>query len=253
MKRYDLIDTIRGLAIISMILFHTCWLLNLFGMAVPTEMLFGTAFTVWERSICISFILVAGFCFSLSRNHVKAGLIVFGTGLAITVITCLFLPEIRIVFGVLTFIGSAIFLMIPLDKALGSICGRSKAAGWLVFAISLAAFLFTYNINLGYLGYGGFSLKPPAGLYKGYIATFVGFMEPGFRSTDYFSMIPWFFLYVCGYALYKLVKGTVAEERILTKGIPAVRTIGRYSLPVYVIHPVVIYLILYAIRTLAID
>ena len=247
MKRYELIDTLRGLAIISMIAFHTCWLLNLFGFAISTQTLYGTAFNVWERSICISFILISGFCFARGRNHVRAGLMVFGTGLAITVVTCVFLPEIRIVFGVLTFIGTAIFLMIPLDKMIKDKCVRSKAFRLSVLLISFAAFLFTYNINLGYLGFGGMSVYLPKWLYRGYPATFLGFLEPGFRSTDYFSLIPWFFLYSCGYAIYMMIKENVTDMKFMEKGISFISAVGRHSLIIYVAHPVLIYGVLYVI------
>ena len=86
-KRYDLIDTLRGLAIISMIGFHACWIMNYFGILITSETLYGTIFTVWERSICIPFIIIAGFSFSLGHNHLRSGLIVFGWGLIITAVT----------------------------------------------------------------------------------------------------------------------------------------------------------------------
>lgn len=248
MKRYELIDTLRGLAIISMIAFHTCWLLNLFGLAISTETLYGPLFMVWERSICISFILISGFCFSLGRSHMRSGLTVFGTGLAITLFTCIFLPDIRIVFGVLTFIGSAILIMIPVDKLIKDKCDRSKKFSRIFLILSAAAFLFTYNINQGHLGFGSMSVYLPKWLYKGYLATCIGFMDPGFMSADYFSIIPWFFLYMCGYALHKILGGDLTDSEVMKKGIPFISAIGRHSLVIYVVHPIVIYLVLYLVK-----
>ena len=74
----------------------------------------------------------------------------FGIGAVITAGTCLFMPQIRIVFGILTFIGTATLLMIPLDKITGRL--RLKYQ-WLYKAsliISAVLFLFSYNINKGY-------------------------------------------------------------------------------------------------------
>ena len=246
MKRYDLIDTLRGLAVISMIGFHACWLISYFGFGISSQTLFGTAFTVWERSICMSFILIAGFSFSLGRNHLKSGLIIFGLGAVITAVTCLFLPDIRIVFGILTFIGSSTLLMIPIDKKMSKSLSWTMSHKIFMLVIFMLLFVLTYNINKGYIGYmPDMAIVLPKGLYRGYVATFFGFMYPGFYSSDYFSLIPWFFLYICGYILHKIVIGSRFEGTIQKGRIPGINIIGRHSLIIYILHPIIIYLILY--------
>ncbi len=245
-KRYDLIDTLRGLEIISMIAFHTCWLINHFGMGISTETLYGTVFTIWERSICIGFITIAGFSFSLGHRHLRSAFVIFLTGAMITAVTSLFLPEIRIVFGVLTLIGSATFIMTALDKLFAGRAEASRMFGLAGAILNLAAFVITYNINKGYVGFmPGLAVELPKGLYKGYLMTFIGFTEPGFFSTDYFSILPWIFIYICGYFIHKLVKGTRTGERVLSLGIAGIKALGRHSLPVYIAHPVIIYAALY--------
>lgn len=248
MKRYDLIDTLRGLAIIAMIVFHTCWLMSFFGIAISPETLTTTSFVVFERIICITFILISGFCFSLGHNHLKSGLTVFGAGLLITILTCLLIPQIPIIFGILTFIGTSILIMIPLDRMIGNRLLHSDILGWVIFILSVVAFILSYNINKGYLGFQtGASIILPKALYKGYFATFIGFMDPGFYSADYFSLIPWFFIYLCGYVLHKVIRGSEIENRYLTVGIPGIRAIGRHSLLIYITHPIVIFAVLYLI------
>ena len=253
MKRYDLIDTLRGLAVISMIGFHACWLISYFGLGISQDTLFGTAFTVWERSICMSFILIAGFSFSLGHHHIRSGLIIFGLGALITVVTCIFLPDIRIIFGILTFIGTATLLMIPIDKAANKTASLTGGRKILILTVFFLLFLLTYNINKGYIGFMTDSFIPetaiilPKGLYKGYAATFLGFMEPGFYSSDYFPLMPWFFLYLCGYFLHKIAAGSRFEDGIAKIGIPGVKFIGRHSLIIYILHPVVLYLIMYVL------
>ena len=241
MKRYDLIDTIRGLAVISMIGFHACWLASYFGLGISTETLFGTAFTVWERSICITFIIVAGFSFSLGRRHLRSGLLISAIGAAITLITCLFVPDIRIIFGVLTFIGFATLVMIPLDKLIGRKASESRTASYIGLIGSFLLFLFAYNINKGTLAFG---IKLPQQLFSGYVSTFFGFMKPGFYSADYFSFIPWFFLYLCGYFIHKIVIGK-KTGKALSYRIPGVDFIGRHSLIIYIIHPIVLYVLFF--------
>ena len=203
-KRYALIDTLRGLAIISMIGYHACWIMSYFGILISADTLFSSWFNAWQKSICISFIVIPGFSFSLGSNHVRSGLIVFGWGLIITVITVLFFYDIRIIFGVLTLTGSAILLTIPVDKLLNSRDIGNKSCYMIFLAVEILLFLFTYNINRGYLGFGSFRLNLPAELYNGYIATYLGFMTPGFYSTDYFSLMPWYFLYFFRYDRHSL-------------------------------------------------
>ncbi|MCR5673670.1 MAG: DUF1624 domain-containing protein [Lachnospiraceae bacterium] len=248
-KRYDLIDTLRGMEVISMILFHACWIMNHFGILVSTETLYGPTFTVWERSICIGFIIIAGFSFSYGHHHVRSGLVLFGIGLLITVVTVIFLPEIKIVFGILTFLGTATLIMIPIDKVIKGALSWSRGLTSTVLLICFVLFLVSYDINKGYLGLTFAPLVTlPQYLYRGYAATFIGFMEQGFFSTDYFSILPWIFMYFCGYFLHKLIRGTSLEETVLTRGLPGIRAIGRHSLPIYVIHPVILYVLIYLSR-----
>ena len=248
MKRLDLIDTLRGLAVISMILYHACWIMNHFGILISEEMLNGPAFFAWERSICIPFIVIAGFSFSLGHNHLKSGLVLSVIGAAITALTWLIVPEIRIVFGILTFLGIATLIMIPVERLFNRISKGSRKFYFIAFVVSLFLFLATYNINKGYLGFmPGCAFNMPKELYKGYFATFLGFLEPGFYSSDYFSVFPWIFLYMCGYFLYKITIGAGLQSRIFSYGIPGVRVIGRHSLPIYLIHPIVLYLIFYMV------
>lgn len=250
MKRYDLIDTLRGLAVISMIGFHACFIISYFGLGIPSDALFGPGFMIWERSICFSFITIAGYSFSFGRHHLKSGLMLFGIGLVITAVTCLAVPDIRIIFGVLTFLGTATLIMIPLDRIVKKRYKETQkgptGAGIVLLAASLVLFVFTYNINKGFLGIRQiYPIRLPQELYRGYISTFFGFMDPGFYSSDYFSLIPWFFLYLSGYFLHGIVAGSRFEAGFMTKGIPGIKAIGRHALPVYIIHPIVLFIIVW--------
>ena len=263
-KRLDLIDTLRGLSIISMIIFHTVWIMNSFGYGISSETLYGPLCTFWERTICMGFILISGFSFSLGRRHVRNAALTFGLGAAITLVTCIFVPEIRIVFGVLTFLGSAGFIMIPIDKALSSrnytdktisssldsapaSDNSMKKTAWVIFSLlTCALFIFTYSLHKGWLGaFGHELLTLPEGLFKGYFMTYLGFTDPTFFSSDYFPIMPWIFWYFLGYFLEKLSRGTSLRSGALTKGIPALSFLGRHSLIIYVIHPVVIFAAVY--------
>ena len=100
-RRYQVLDTIRGCALVSMILYHACWdLVYLFGIDWPWY--HGFAAHVWQQSICWTFILLSGYCFALGRHQLRRGLTVFFCGALITAATWFFMPENLVLFGVLT-------------------------------------------------------------------------------------------------------------------------------------------------------
>ena len=246
--RYQLLDTLRGFSLVSMILFHACWdLVYLFGYDWPWYK--GTPGYLWQQSICWMFILISGFCMGLKQERrvlwsdCKRGLIVLAAGCLVTVATLLFTPESPIIFGVLFFLGIAMLLTTLMLPFLRRCSGRSG-----LLAASLLFFLFR-NINEESLGFEGIVLYPlPNFLYEqGLLATFFGFQDKNFFSTDYFSLIPWYFLFLVGYFLCRcfLEKNSSATlPEFFKKGIPVFKIIGQHSLPVYLLHQPVILLLL---------
>lgn len=232
-NRLHLIDSIRGITLISMILYHGCWD-AVFLAGVDWKWYTGEPGFVWQQSICWTFILLSGFCVPFShstRSLAKRGLLVSLCGLLVTAVTLVALPEDRVVFGVLTFIGAAMLLMVPLRSI-----HVPAAAG-----LPVCAFLFlaTRHINEGVLLY---TLQLPRALYRGYFATFLGFQDPQFFSTDYFSLIPWFFLFLCGYFLNRiLTEADVLDRPIFRTKIRPLAFLGRHSLLIYLLHQPVLY------------
>lgn len=237
-KRYELLDSLRGLVLISMILYHGIWdLVYLFGR--KWSWYHGTEAYIWQQSICKTFILLSGFCWSMGKEPLKRGLVVFGGGMIITLATMLFMPESRVIFGVLTLIGSCMLLMIPLDRILKKL---SPAVGLMG---SLLLFVLTRNINDRYLGFEGFNLMPlPDTLYHGLFMTYLGFPYRGFYSTDYFSLFPWLFLFCAGYFLYHLLQSkrcAILWEKVFVRGFYPLSFMGKHSLIIYMLHQPVIY------------
>ena len=102
-----------------------------------------------------------------------------------------FLPENRVVFGVLTLLGSCMILLLPLQGAIRKI---PPAAG---MAASAVLFVLTRDVNRGFLGFEGWNpVALPDGWYRNLFTAWLGFPEPGFFSTDYFSLFPWIFLFL---------------------------------------------------------
>ena len=244
-RRYELLDSFRGLVLISMIIFHFCWdLIYIFN--VKWTWYKGTGAYIWQQSICWSFIFLSGFCWSLGKKHLKRGLLVFGAGAIVSFVTIVFMPESRVIFGVLTLIGTCMLVMALLEKYLKKV---PSLAG---FLIMILFFICTKNINRGYLGFEIWNfLKLPDFLYKGMIMTFFGFTEPGFFSTDYFSLLPWLFLFLSGYFIYRMIdEKQNIMKKYFTEGCRPLSFLGRHSLLIYMLHQPAVYGILLIMREL---
>ena len=239
-RRIAALDALRGLTLLSMIAYHACWdLVYLFG--ADWDWYRGTGAYVWQQSICWTFILLSGFCWSLGRRPLRRGLTVFACGWIITLVTVVFLPEERILFGVLTLTGSAMVLLVPLERGLRHV---PAGAG---LACAAALFALTRNVNRGTWGFEGLVLGTvPQGWYRNDLTACLGFPGPDFFSTDYFSLVPWCFLFLAGYFLHRLLEGPLARWDPDALRCPPLEALGRQSLPVYMIHQPVIYGILTA-------
>lgn len=234
--RYALLDELRGLTFISMFLYHAAWdLVYLF--AVPWRWYAGPIGTVWQQSICWTFILLSGFCAPLGRNTLRRGAVVFAAGWLVTAATALVMPTAVVWFGVLTLLGSCMMLV--------GLTGRwlRRVPPWAGLAASAVLFALTREINGGMLGFGRWVLAVlPQELYRNYFTAYLGFPPSGFFSTDYFSLLPWFFLYLVGYYLH-LAVGRERMEPLRRSVCPPLGWIGRHSLVLYLLHQPVIYLV----------
>lgn len=235
-QRLHFLDALRGFTLINMIAFHGMWnLVYLFGIRAPWYT--GTPGYLWQQWICWTFILLSGFCWSFSRNHLKRGLLVFGGGLIVTAVTCIAMPESRIVFGVLTCIGSCMLLLIPTEKLF------KKAPAAVGLAVCFGLFVLLRNVSGRSLGFEGWVIcKLPESLYQNLLTAYFGFPPRGFFSTDYFPLLPWFFLFVAGYFLFRLLDAQGLNEKLFAKGnVPVLNWLGRHSLIVYLLHQPILY------------
>lgn len=235
-KRFQLLDTIRGIMLVSMIIYHAIWnFVYIYGMDWSWYKSRGAYF--WQQSICWTFILLSGFCFSLGKRHLKSGLMVFGGGLLVTVVTLIAMPQNRVVFGVLTCIGSCILIM----NLIGKIGKKIPPESGII--ISFVLFLAAKNINDGYLGLGKILvIEIPAEWYRNYFTTYLGLPFKGFYSTDYFSLFPWLFLFITGFYLYGIFeKQGLLEKRFMGINMVPFSFLGRHSLLIYLLHQPVIY------------
>lgn len=236
--RYALLDALRGFSLLSMILYHATYdLVAIYGADIPWY--FDTPGYLWQQSICWSFIVLSGMCWGFGRNQFKRGAVISACGLLITAVTYAFMPSQVVIMGVLSFFGAATLLMIPTDHLFK---GKSPRFGILISAL---LFFVTRNVNRGYLGFEWLNfLKLPEPFYAVKGSFVLGFPPSGFYSSDYFSIVPWFFLFVFGYFLWKSIEKNERVTNALTCDIPLLGTLGRKSLIVYLLHQPLIMLAL---------
>ena len=240
--RYALLDELRGLDLVSMMLYHACWdLAFLFG--VEMNWYAATPGHLWQQSICWVFILLSGFCVPLGHHTLRRGATVFGAGVLVTAVTLLFMPEDRVVFGVLTLLGSAMLLTGLLEPLLKKV---PPAVG---LAVAAVLFAVCYPVGSGWVGLGGWKLMLPQSLYANYFTAFFGFYPDWFYSANYFGLLPWLFLFWAGYYLHKAV-GRRRMEPLRRPVCPALGWMGRHSLLLYLLHQPVIYGVLSAAAVL---
>ena len=242
-RRIELLDELRGFAIIAMIIHHTFldigYVLGLSWGYVIFDKLCALQPVFW-----LIFIIISGICSRLSRNALKRGIIVFSAGLIVTLVTAVIMPALgmtgaEIYFGILSCLGACMIitgLIMPLIEKTNAIWGM------LVSALLFAVF---FSISSGSLCFG--LIKLPEALYKTNYLMPLGIYNSSFESADYFAVLPWIFMFLFGAFLGKYAKDGAFPEWTYKKHSKFFSFVGRNSLWFYLAHQPVIYGILYLV------
>lgn len=239
--RYTLLDILRGMTLISMIFYHGTWdLVYLFQ--VDLSWYDGPVGLLWQQSIYWTFILLSGFCFAISKKSFRRGLEVLCASIIITVGTLIFMPDARIIFGVLSALGTFMLISVPMDKIL------KKINPYIGFILMFSLLLITLKINEGFLGFAKLYICPlPKAWYANLFTTFLGFPHENFFSADYFPVFPWIFLFWSGYFLQGICARLGFMKYLSPFHIKPLEWLGRHSLVIYMLHQPVIYGVLFLI------
>ncbi len=238
--RICLLDFIRGFTLINMIIYHTLWdMVYIFKVDIPW--FYDRSAYIYQQAICWTFIFLSGFCFNLGRNHIRRGLTVLAGGIIVSLVTIIFMPDDKILFSVLTFMGLAMLICTPLEKYL------KKINVLLGFVASALLFFTVRNVTRGSLGFEGLVLADlPDSLYHGgFFGSLIGFHDQRISSADYFPLFPWLFLFLSGYFLGgMLIEKMRKSSCVMNFNFMPINFLGRHSLIIYMIHQPVVYGIL---------
>lgn len=236
-NRIFMLDELRGFAILCMLVHHTFldvgdvlglqWGYDVFDALCTVQPIF------WAI-----FIVISGMCSRLSRNTVKRGIAVLCAGLVITLVTAVIMPLFgfigaEIYFGILHCLGVCMIVTGLLMPVINKINPKIGAA------MSLCLFFFTYGINTRTFLFG--LIKLPESWYRYDFLAPLGVYSDSFVSADYFSLIPWIFMFFFGAFLGKYAKDGALPRTMYKQRSRFLCLVGRNSLWIYLLHQPVIY------------
>ncbi len=215
------LDALRGICIIGMVVVHLLYdLCYIYGLVQLQDSRLFYFISQWGG---VLFLLISGICVTLGSHPVRRGIIVFTAGMVVTLVTWglyrleLFDRSILIYFGVLHCLGLCMLLW-PLLRHIPT---------WLLpvlgLALAIAGIYISENILVS---------------TKNLI--WLGFMYPGFQSSDYFPILPnlGFFILGCflGKTLYKNKNTLLPRIDPDFFLIRFFRLCGKWSLFIYLLH-----------------
>lgn len=228
------VDSLRGVAIIMMVIYHLMW--DLHGFAGYDIEMYSGFWHYFQLATASLFIGLVGVSLTL-RYHAgqrkgrhsyasaaRRGLVIFFWGLVVGVVTFLFDPARYVRFGILHFIGFAILVSYPL-------AGRawfSGVLGVLILLFGRVAGLFA--VDSPWLGWLGLDLT----------------IRP---ALDYFPVIPWL-----GVALLGIWAGHLffphgkprwrQPDKNDAGPLPLLQLAGQNALLIYLVHQPLLLLVL---------
>ena len=235
-QRFWEVDSLRGVAIVMMVIFHLMWDLWYFRV-LPDVVLWAGFWKYFQRTTAILFILLVGVSLTISYQRSVAkrgvdglylkflvrGLRIFGLGMVITVVTAA-LRIGYVHFGVLHLIGFSIAVAYPFLRY-----RRLNLALWAAFVVAGYFVRYQYVDTLWLVWLG---LTPRL-----------------YAPNDFFPLIPWFGVVLLGVFLgntfYPQGKRTFFLPDF-SAWLPFrfLEFLGRHSLLIYMVHQPALFALL---------
>ena len=223
-RRIDLVDTLRGAALLAMFAYHFAWDLSFFRL-IATDVVAHTGWRWFAHGIAGTFLGLVGASLVLAtRRHLDRGAylrrlaLVAGAAALVTAGTYAFMPDAYVFFGILHHIAVASVIALPF-----LVLPTLAVAGAAVTAFALPGLVAVH----------------PA--LNGDLLLWIGLGDRPIRSGDFVPLLPWFGCVLAGIVAARLALALVGEDRLAAwraRSRPAalLAAMGRHSLPIYLVH-----------------
>ena len=226
-KRIDIIDALRGLAVILMVFHHLMFDLWTF-LGAPSWVFDNGVFNFMHYVFAGLFIFLSGVSSQFSRSNVKRGVKVFLLAFLFTIVTSLPFVNEPIRFGVLHLLGFCMIFYGLTRKAWDSIPRAVAPFIYVALIVGTALLTSLVRLDVSFLW-------------------MLGWYGPGFMSADYFPIFPWLFVFLLGtWAGFYIVERKLPEW-FYEKKIAVLPAVGKKALLIYVLHQPVMYGIIMAV------
>jgi uncharacterized membrane protein len=221
--RIALVDIARGAALVAMFVYHFAWDLSFFRL-IATDIVAHAGWRWFAHLIAGSFLAMVGASLVLATRdgfdraaYLRRLALVAGAAALVTVGTYLFMPDAYVFFGILHHIAVASVLALPF-----LLLPSLAVAGGAITAFALPALVSHPLLDVDLLLWLGLSDRP-------------------IRSGDFVPLFPWFGCVLAGIVAARAALAFVGEGRLAAiraeGGVGRIlATMGRHSLPIYLVH-----------------
>lgn len=246
-ERFWEVDMLRGIAIVLMLIYHSAFDLDYFGV-VRIDASSGSPLALARLTVSL-FLALVGLSLSLSHSRalllgqerlfaariIRRGLRILGLAFGISAITYLLIGRGFIIFGALHLIGLSLLLAYPFLEM------HKKNFIFGSLSIALGLYLQDFSVDYPWL-------------------LWLGLAPADFYSLDYVPVFPWFGVVLIGMGLGDLLypgrrrRLSLLDQMTISEcsWITLLCYLGRNSLAIYLIHqPLIIMLLVLAGVTLS--
>ena len=224
-KRIEIIDALRGLAVVLMVIHHLLYNLAEF-LDAPWWLYSNPVLDILHYIFAGLFILLSGISSRFSHSNIERGSIVVVLAVIITYVTNRM--DMPIWFGILHMLGFSMLFFGLTQKFWDKI--PRKAAPFIYITLIVASALAKTQIKL-----------VSENIWLRDALNILGWSQKGFVSYDYFPLLPWIFVFLLGTWAGIYIRDRKLPEWFYEVKPPVFPAIGRKSLLIYILHQPVLY------------
>ncbi len=246
-NRLVILDTLRGLAIILMVLHHFLFDIT-YMFSPPPNSQFWKSFFDFCKELTLSdlmidilqpffqclFVLISGIACRYSRSNLKRGIKASVIAAGLSLITVIILPAIdknsfygcEIYFGIIHLLGISMILWALCEKGFDRLC-ENKLLNIALPVLLAVIFVVFYIVSSGF-----YEIK---GLF------WLGLPSTEFYSADYFPLLPWTALFFIGCWVGKYIKNGCFPHWFYRLSPNPISFVGKHTLIIYLLHQPVVF------------